>query len=645
MTKKKPRQTGPTSFFEWVVGTTVDSATRQGNSKPSRRDTLRIELSTDDEDDTDSLRVTYPRNGRKPTPGVAKVRSKDGMKKVRFEDAPRKSAMKKTKSTKVVTEFETDEEDSEDREKVKKIKKKTKKIVDDSEDEDEPHPTCKCSDCIRQRQKAKKGSQGQLCLKKKTSSDSEDSDSEICVKKNQQEKKKGKKAQSDSEAESTEDIDSESENQKATKKGKKQKDGKKDQAKSSDEPSTEKGKSNKKDKQQQKGDEESKADHKATKKRQQQDGNKKGDYPEGMPGPHPRRPNYIEPVRAEVVQTERVLEGPEDPKPNAYFDAEHNIVRVYHGPVYGGNHSQGLYPKRNPNNRPLPMGAVHPTQNPWFNGFKDGKSQGPEATNVPITQGMPMNAMYPPAHYGYGYPPPYPGYPPGPPPNEGGWNRGAFAQMSGANGPGDKDNSVPNNVGPGSVKVRFHSISMSLRELTIGSLQADKAITTPIARTQSPSAPGSATGALKALKRVTTMATLPRAGVTTGTMASHGDKPRTTVGARAVTAADLGEATRTKTMAQMIGAKTTVPFPLIAGTPPIKPPIRIPGDPTINPTTGVLRNLLQISRLRTMWRLSRPCQGATPGQLLRGAIRLRRLRRAVQWTTRSTMACTSVAGK
>ena len=204
------------------------------------------------------------------------------------------------------------------------------------------------------------------------------------------------------------------------------------------------------------------------KRAQQREGPKKGNYPEAFPGPHPRRPHYIEPVRAEVVQTERVMETPQDPPPNAYYDAEHNIIRVYHGPVWGGNPNQSLYPRRDSSMRPLPIGMPHPTQNPYYYGFNNPPPQqqqqqqpqpqpGPE--NFPVTQGMPTNAwaaMCPP-----------PGYPAdklgGPAPldtdDQGlATNGGAFHKMSGAKGLGppsskDKDKAGDNNVGPGSIKV------------------------------------------------------------------------------------------------------------------------------------------------------------------------------------------------
>jgi hypothetical protein len=43
----------------------------------------------------------------------------------------------------------------------------------------------------------------------------------------------------------------------------------------------------------------------------------------------------IQPVRAEVVMREDVIESPTDPRPNAFFCLKTGVLRVYHGPEYG----------------------------------------------------------------------------------------------------------------------------------------------------------------------------------------------------------------------------------------------------------------------------------------------------------------------
>ena len=118
-------------------------------------------------------------------------------------------------------------------------------------------------------------------------------------------------------------------------------------------------------------------------------------YPEAMPGPHPRRPNLIRPIRAEVMQVEHTVEGPEDPRPNAFVDERNNIVRVYHGPAYGNPYGK-LYPRRDPSLRPLPIGVPHPLDNPYYHGFR--KTQKSPTGQMPTTLGDPYSSI--PAHSG-----------------------------------------------------------------------------------------------------------------------------------------------------------------------------------------------------------------------------------------------------
>jgi hypothetical protein len=49
----------------------------------------------------------------------------------------------------------------------------------------------------------------------------------------------------------------------------------------------------------------------------------------------PAMSRLVQPSRSEVVVREDVVEGPMDPRPNAFFDSRTGILRVYHGPVYG----------------------------------------------------------------------------------------------------------------------------------------------------------------------------------------------------------------------------------------------------------------------------------------------------------------------
>lgn len=60
------------------------------------------------------------------------------------------------------------------------------------------------------------------------------------------------------------------------------------------------------------------------------------DAPKGM------KPNLIMTPLAKVLQIEHAMEGPFDPKPNAFYDRSRGIARVYHGRQYG-NHEGSLY--------------------------------------------------------------------------------------------------------------------------------------------------------------------------------------------------------------------------------------------------------------------------------------------------------------
>jgi hypothetical protein len=493
----------PKSFCEWVVGTSIESAMRPAQRKPRRRSIVRLEVSTDDETEEDSIKLTYPRTGRA---AARPKKRRPVVKKVRFQDAPPKSALKMTTTTttttpdtseesegSVTTESEeatpeptTDEASSEASAscetssaaessdepsqpsppaKPKRKSKKQKKAAESesSDIDSDPHPTCKCSECVRGRRVLKKqGKKRETKEKQAAESVSENSDSEaVSTKPKAKTLKKKRKATVESESEdqtseSAPETTSEEEPPEPPKKVKEKGGGNKKKQRQPKGEDAQQGGNVAKEKARNKNEERQVESSRGAKRR---DGQKKGYYPEAFPGPHPRRPYYIEPVRAEVVQTERVIETPEDPRPNAYYDAEHNIIRVYHGPVWGGNPNQSLYPRRDPSLRPLPVGMPHPTKNSYYYGFNNHLPQQQLGVdNLPVTQGMPTNSwtsMCPPPGYSTGYP--YgpiqdPGlYGQGP-----GINGGAFHQMSGANGLGPstaKDKAGENNAAPGSIKV------------------------------------------------------------------------------------------------------------------------------------------------------------------------------------------------
>ncbi|CAH0043246.1 unnamed protein product [Clonostachys solani] len=439
MTKNKKY---PSTFYEWVVGTTIESAlgpVPKKKKKPRRRGVLRVELSTDDESGEDTVKITYPRtqpNGDLPRREV---------KKVRFQQqVPLKSALKKrvqivepgseseeassasdsategssseaTASAQSSTESPgTSSEGSTDVESTSEEGEST------DSDYEPPPPKRKSreSDGARRKLRQRRASLRKSRLAE-TSSDSESQDdsgsetnSSTKVKNRKLRKRVTKKEEPVPESD-TETSGSSPESSESEREAKKKKKARKEKARSRRAKKASKSKKSSDESEEEDNEREKKKrsakeeDAPKTAKQANADRSDKRNYPEANPLPHPRRPNYVAPVRAEVVQTERVIETPEDPPPNAFYDAEHNIIRVYQGPVYGGNPTRSLYPKRDSTKRPLPVGMPHPTQNPYYYGFNSLPPKKPEAgefSNVPITQGMPVNAWhaaYPPSGMGY----------------------------------------------------------------------------------------------------------------------------------------------------------------------------------------------------------------------------------------------------
>ncbi|PHH75161.1 hypothetical protein CDD80_2601 [Ophiocordyceps camponoti-rufipedis] len=442
------------TFCEWVIGKNVQQiAAAQDKKKPAptepspKRDIVRVEVTTDDEAEEDSLTVTYPRSAKSASINAAE--EDVVIKKVRFQQMPTKSALKKSTTVVVESESTTDSEsettEAESTEispkKKSKSRSKTKKKKKRLTIDPNPHPTCKCGSCVRSRHHFK------ILLDESTS----ESDTETIANKPQPSKHKHIEADSDYEASSEPSTKSEAEVRPSAK-AEKTCDDKAKKASKGEAAKQKEGRSRKVKIETRKG--------RAADK----------DYPEAMPGPHPRRPHLIEPIRAEVVQTERVVESAEDPPPNAYYDATHGVLRVYHGPAYGGRFGHALYPRRDASNHPLPIGTPHPLNNPYLYGFDSGK-QGQQSSFRP-TYPPPPPAMadggyapmaYPPNGHGPGGGYPYSGFAPGgasapwPPPAAppGNGSRGAFSMFAANNGsPFSRlgDEGGGNNVAPGSLQ-------------------------------------------------------------------------------------------------------------------------------------------------------------------------------------------------
>ncbi|KAI0013637.1 hypothetical protein F4779DRAFT_345176 [Xylariaceae sp. FL0662B] len=426
----------PHSFFEWVVGQNVVHQRRPRKPRP----VFNLELETDDESNSDILKVTYPRTGRA------------GGKKVRFaEDAP-KLAIKESSSDlpqDSESEVSTDVEGS----------------GNEGTSDDEPSPDCPCTDCIRARMKLKRAKQIKDKRKQKQKQDVEssedtqdDSDTAATVHARHKAKKakqaKATKSQVDnsrqkgqrvsgSDTEMTDTTETETESEKDIPKRKGRRKRKKSKRKSASETDTTDGTESGAEKEteteteteaettgtetegQTDSEVEAKAGSKEVKtvkakqgkkqkkaKGKQQNVNAQGSqaeeanpaeeaetspfqtsigslwerrmkagYPPYHPPPKARQGNAILPSRSQVTHIEHHVEDNEDPRPNAFFDHENGIMRVYHGQAYSNPHG-ALYPKR-AHNQTLPVGTVHPTSNPWYNSF-------------PTVAGQPMPPYAPP---------------------------------------------------------------------------------------------------------------------------------------------------------------------------------------------------------------------------------------------------------
>lgn len=405
----------------------------------------------------------------------------------------------------------------------------------ESEADSEPHPTCDCKECTSGRKKQKQGTacEKRKCkkndkkavIKRKKESESE-SEPETSVseaessaeeeptpsKKSKEKKKGGKRVEvSNAEGETSESAketegesevtvkkspDKKKKNKESEKAEKAEKQASSPKSEEKPKPEEEKGQEKEKEKEKEteetnqaneskskesptgKGKEKEKDDSKPTVAEgisptsQTKDVGQKLHYSEGYHYSHSRPPNLIAPIRSEVMQTERVVETQDDPPPNAYYDALHNVVRVYHGSVYGQNGHHMFASRENTAGLLHPSGIPHPMQNPYYAGYNNVMPMPPPQQqppphgyeHVPITQGMPMpgwNAMVPPPGY------PLYNYQGGPPPMPAAWyeqqlnkqgTKGAFSMYNGVGGTpdrkgGNKSREPDNNVMPKVTKV------------------------------------------------------------------------------------------------------------------------------------------------------------------------------------------------
>ncbi|ROV99088.1 hypothetical protein VMCG_06647 [Cytospora schulzeri] len=429
----------PNSFSEWMVGQNFKSTPRRPSSQTK---ILNVAVSEDEVSGDETIEITF--NGRRLSNRTVRQQpsvESSPARRVRFERdrRPLKSALKKTTSSDsesdtLVDESSEDPDTSEDessaaedsdtseeeafanrRQKILALKKARAAAIckkrTDSEDSSAlgknlPHPTCNCTECVRGRsimeamvqleamqeaarkklqQKPQQKPQQKRTAKgkKDDATSTEDSSTEATsAEATSAETTSAEASATDaSEASQTEDTGDEKKNASQKQKNKKS------QAKGNDKKPTPK--------------ENKKASPKAaeTSKAVNKDAFKLPTYPK------PMEPNLIMPVRSKVLQCEHTVEGPSDPRPNAFVDSGKGIVRVYHGPTWG-NHTAELYGRVNPAKQPspLPPSARPP---PDFHGYPPG----PPGPVPPGYYGPPPHGQYPPY-------PPYPPYPyPGPEPS------------------------------------------------------------------------------------------------------------------------------------------------------------------------------------------------------------------------------------
>lgn len=401
----------PNSFAEWMVGQNFRPQKQRTASAQSP--IIRVEISEDEASGDETVAITYPRRRRRAPPQVATESSESSeptstARKVRFDgEKPLKSALKKTASpnnsddTLVDTsetsadattstdgdDSDVDESDtSEDDAQIRRRKSKSKKtkvplcqIEGESDDSSAakdgmPHETCDCKNCRKGRRILRSIIKHQAEEETKAKAKEEASEKEDKAKTSDKKHKKkddqetATKATDSSQAETTEADTTEDDKKKQKGNNKK---GKEKQSPKESEVLAEKI---------------LKAVNKAAFKMPK--------YPKEM------EPNLIMPIRSKVMQVEHALEGPNDPQPNAFYDAAKGIARVYHGPQYG-NHMAELYGKCNSAKMPpgpgTPAGwAGQPAYGLWSlpgppPGFPGpwGPHGTPFGRNVPVMNAQP----------------------------------------------------------------------------------------------------------------------------------------------------------------------------------------------------------------------------------------------------------------
>ncbi|KAI1661922.1 hypothetical protein F4813DRAFT_398391 [Daldinia decipiens] len=441
----------PNSFYEWVAGQNAPHSSTPKKPRP----VLALQLETDDEYESDILKLTYPRTGRTRLPRGKKVRFTDNAHQVeakepRFQSSPDVD----TDASSTAVEVNSSDDEAATDEDI---------ILD-----------CPCTNCIAARRRLKKTNQTKGKSKKQQNVSTADGSNNAAAVHARHKAKKAKEAEalnskgvnskrrpkqkskhvskkSDSEVETTEtetdtdagtgeetggesESESESESEKEPHKGRgKNKD--KQKKRNSQSKKTKQGKQNKKkNKQDNQNTKEGRSDSedKNEKQDQQKDGRKQGtkekgaskqdsldedkilqeadaikkkraetnQYPPQNPPYAPQQVNFLMPSHARMLQVEHAVELPNDPRPNAFFDGVHGIMRVYHGPHYGNAYGQ-LYPNAPYVNQNPTVNVSYPVHNPWqaagFQSFPGGQPPLPPPPQPPPYLPQQEPSQHPPA--------------------------------------------------------------------------------------------------------------------------------------------------------------------------------------------------------------------------------------------------------
>ncbi|KAH8674077.1 hypothetical protein BX600DRAFT_495389 [Xylariales sp. PMI_506] len=351
----------PHSFAEWVIGSNIPRNRRRTSTKHL----VSLDWTTDEETGDNTVHLTVPRK----QPGLAKQVRFDGSNnkascRKHYSPVPTEQPVARQVNDKEKSSSECSCDDCISGKQDANIDEEAPlKEVDASKGpveevlQDEVDSDCPCGKCIVRRLRMKKEQKQRRKHHKRSPSQS---DREIHMKHTASKQKKHVKRDFNTDSENDETLTT-SDSETATELHNNPRDtGNKQRRKKSDRrQKTHKKETRHARAKSVKGDS---TDNKTPKKKEK---SSKTCHQEAS---KIRQPELLMPVQAQVLQVEHAVETHNDPRPNAFFDVEHGIMRVYHGPSYGNPYG-ALYPKRMHNGQPPPIGTPHPSLNAWYNGF------------------------------------------------------------------------------------------------------------------------------------------------------------------------------------------------------------------------------------------------------------------------------------